>query len=338
MKVSIVIPCYNEEAYIEKCVLSLISSAYPKSLFEVLVCDGGSSDQTLSILKKLSEQHPEIKVLNNTKKTTPYALNLGISHAKNSDVLIILGAHSEVDAYFIAKNVDVLKKHPEVGCAGGVIENVYLSDTAKNIGYAMSSSFGVGNAHFRTGNFEGYVDTVAFGAYRQDVFKEIGLFDTDLTRNQDDEFNYRLLSQSSFKIYLSSQIKCKYYVRGDFTKLWKQYFQYGFWKVYVNKKHRAITTLRQLVPSLLVLNIASLLLAILWLPFLYFVLPSILLYFMLAIFLSWRAQQQGYVFFSVFSSFLILHLSYGLGYLIGIKDFILFGKKIDQGRHTEISR
>ncbi|MFT6715636.1 MAG: GT2 family glycosyltransferase [Saprospiraceae bacterium] len=132
---------------------------------------------------------------------------------------IILGAHSKVAPGFIKENVKCLAEQgSEVGCVGGVIDNVYENDTAEIIGLSMSSSFGVGDSYFRTGNKDGFVDTVAFGAYRKEVFDKIGYFDEDLARNQDDEFNFRLL-KAGYKIFLTQKIKCEYFVRASFSKL-----------------------------------------------------------------------------------------------------------------------
>ena len=197
--VAIVIPCRNEELYIEKCINSILNSNYSLELIHIYVCDGISDDNTIAIVKKLSKENPQIKLLVNQKQTTPFALNLGLKTAKQ-DVKIILGAHAELTPNFIKENVTTLFDKDNVACAGGIINNVYENNTAEIIGLAMSSQFGVGNAHFRTGVKDGFVDTVAFGAYKKEVFDSIGYFDEDLVRNQDDEFNFRLL-KNSFRIY-----------------------------------------------------------------------------------------------------------------------------------------
>ena len=278
------------------------------------------------IVKKLAAQHNNIHLIDNKKQTTPYALNLGLK-ASESDVKIILGAHAEIDSNFIKENVNLLFSQEKIGCTGGVIENVYENETAEIIGAAMSSSFGVGNAHFRTGNKNGYVDTVAFGAYKKEVFDTIGYFDEELARNQDDEFNYRL-TKYGFKIYLSDKIKSKYYVRSSYSKLFMQYYQYGYWKVFVNKKHQTITTIRQLIPMFFVLFIIiGGGLSVLHPYFLTIYISILLLYTTLTIYFAVRKAIN--LFKVPFFSFVIfeLHISYGLGYLIGIINFILFNHK-----------
>lgn len=321
--VDIIIPCRNEESYIEKCILSVFNSNYPLELINVFVCDGESDDNTLEIIKNLKHSYTNLHALQNKKRTTPFALNLGIK-ASSGDVKIILGAHSEVDKNFIKENINSLFKDEGIGCSGGVLENVYENATGQIIGLAMSSSFGVGNAHFRTGNKSGFVDTVAFGAYKKEVFETCGYFDDELVRNQDDEFNFRIIKHG-FKIVLNPEIKCKYHVRGSYRKLFNQYFQYGFWKVYVGKKHKAITTVRQLIPALFVLLLFSTTIS----PIISYKLTilgglGVTAYLILALFFAIKASSSKA--FKILYVFIILHFSYGLGYLKGFLNFILLRK------------
>jgi glycosyltransferase involved in cell wall biosynthesis len=326
LKVSIIIPCRNEEAYIEKCLQSIVETNYPKEKLEVFVVDGMSDDKTRSIIQDYAEKHHYIHLIDNKKQTTPFALNIGIQ-ASVSDVKIILGAHATIDKDYIFHSVNILKNQPETACVGGVIENVYENNVSKVIGKAMSSVFGVGNATFRTGGVDGYVDTVAFGAYRSEVFDKIGYFDEDLVRNQDDEFNFRLIAHG-YKIFLSNSIKSKYYVRASFKKLQKQYFQYGYWKVFVNQKHQTITTVRQLFPALFVLGVFLGFFVVLFFPLMkYFYFMMLGLYVLLASYFSFKKSEKNVDFFAVIFSFLILHFSYGLGYLKGIVDFYIMYKK-----------
>ena len=189
----------------------------------------------------------------------------------------------------------------------------------------MGHPFGVGGAHFRTGARDGYVDTVAFGAYRREVFGRVGWFDEELVRNQDDEFNYRVV-QGGFKIFLSRTVRSKYYVRASYGRLFRQYVQYGYWKVYVNRKHRTITTLRQLVPALFVLYLilAPVLAAVV--PLLRWpLLAVLLLYVAAATFSAYRASARRGDMPGVMRAFITMHVAYGWGYLKGIVRFMLLG-------------
>lgn len=300
---------------------------------EVIVVDGLSEDGTVSAINEVKSAYPFVQVITNPEQTTPYALNYGIGMSRG-DAVLILGAHSEVQRDFITNNISALNNHPDAACVGGIIENAYSEEVSEAIGRAMSSPFGVGNVRFRTGGKAGFVDTVAFGAYRREVFAQVGMFDTTLTRNQDDEFNYRL-TKAGLKIYFDPAIVSRYYVRASFLKLRKQYYQYGYWKVYVAKKHAVVTTWRQLVPLLFFLFLLAVFpvaftvlfsatmgayLGALWL----FVL---LVYVSMNIFFSTRLSAGTVRWRLIFKAVFYLHFFYGKGYFFGLIDFLLLNRQ-----------
>jgi GT2 family glycosyltransferase len=331
MTVSIVIPCLNEENYIERCLRSIEAQHYPSAKLTTYVVDGMSTDATRErirpfLAEKERENTVQFHLIDNPERFTPRALNLGIQ-ASQSDVVIILGAHAELDENFVQENVNALNRFPEAGCVGGVIENVNENATAEVIARAMRSPFGVGNARFRTGGKAGFVDTVAFGAYRREVFEKAGLFDEDLVRNQDDEFNYRL-HRHGFKIYFDPKIRSKYYVRGSFSKLFRQYWQYGYWKVYVNRKHGAVTSIRQMVPFFFVAYLAiTLLIWLLNAEWGGLFIGGAALWLIGALAAAvWQGTPSPQV-TPLIRAFFTLHLSYGLGYAQGLWNFMLLRKK-----------
>lgn len=322
--VGIVIPCLNEERSIQSCIESVFNSDYNGEI-QVVVCDGMSTDNTRLIVSQLSEKFQGLTLLDNKQRHTPAGLNLGLKHL-TTDIKIILGAHATVAKDFVSKNVEALQEHPDAGCVGGIINNIYENENSRIIGLAMSSPFGVGNARFRTGGQDGYVDTVAFGAYRKEVFENVGYFDETLVRNQDDEFNFRL-SSNNYKIFFTDKIQSNYHVRASFSKLYKQYHQYGYWKVYVNKKVKAITSARQLFPAIFVASVMiGALLSFLHPVLLYLWLGGILFYLAAAKIFALRKTVKIKEIILVMYSFIILHWSYGSGYLKGIITFIVLGK------------
>jgi len=190
---------------------------------------------------------------------------------------------------------------------------------ARAIALAQSSLFGVGGVTFRTGRKKpGYVHTVAFGAYRREVFERIGAFDEELVRNQDDEFNFRLI-QAGGKIRLDPSIHSVYYSRTDLCGLWRQYFQYGIYKVRVIQKRRAVPSWRYLVPGAFVLGLlGSLLLALITSqPF--WVLTVAGPYAVANGLASlWTARRDGRTLVVLPLAFLTLHLAFGIGCLWGL--------------------
>lgn len=336
-KVAVVIPCLNEEKYIKACVLSITSSHLDGIDLSVFVVDGISTDDTRSIVSELAATDSRVHLIDNELRVTPVALNLGVKAAAGSDYLIILGAHAEVDSDFIQENLATLLRFPEADCVGGIIENEFENEAARIVGLAMSSPFGVGDATFRTGGKEGFVDTVAFGAYRYDVFKRVGLFDERLVRNQDDEFNFRV-TKSGGKIYFNPTIRSKYFVRSSYSKLSRQYYQYGYWKVFVNRIHHTITTWRQTIPLFFVLFLASF--SVLSFFSSYFsgiLFCGILAWFIGAIVAAMSQKAPTAVWPNLVLVFFILHFFYGLGYAKGILDFILL-KRMPDTQSPNITR
>ncbi|WP_392486646.1 glycosyltransferase family 2 protein [Haloimpatiens sp. FM7315] len=336
--VSIVIPCRNEKNYIKKCLDSFVDQSYSKDLYEVLVCDGMSDDGTRDIIKDYEKKYGNVKLVDNPDLTAPKAMNRGIRTSKK-DIIIIFGAHAYANKDFIKNNVELLNKDENIGCAGGPIETINESLKGEAIALAMSSPFGVGNALFRYAKKEMYVDTVAFGAYRRSTLDKIGYFDEELVRNQDDEINYRVI-KGEFKILLSPVVKSYYYSRASLKKLWKQYFQYGFWKVRVMQKHGKTASVRHLVPmAFVVTNIFGILLGLVFKPILYLWMLEVIAYLCCDIATSLKLSKKNrsvlrYIPFI----FPILHISYGFGFLEGLFTFYVLKSKKYIEKNKKMSR
>lgn len=335
-RVTIVIPCRNEENYIAKNIQSVLDQDYT-GFCEVFVVDGMSTDNTRNIVEEFEKKFPErVKLIDNPKKFTPDALNTGIEKS-SSEIFIILGGHAFLDKSFVSKNVEHLTSDPSLGCTGGVIKNIFENKEGALISKAMSSVFGVGNATFRLGGKKSLVDTVAFGAYWKKVYEQIGGFDEVLVRNQDDDYNFRV-TQAGYKILFDPEIVSHYYVRGSYEQLRKQYFQYGYWKVYVNKKHKLVTSVRQLFPVLFILGILTgISLGFVHSLFWWITGSVVVLYLMMAFTFAIKLADKIAETFSLVRTFLILHFAYGFGYLKGIIDFIFFNRKPGL-RATELTR
>jgi cellulose synthase/poly-beta-1,6-N-acetylglucosamine synthase-like glycosyltransferase len=326
---AIIIACRNEEKYIGRCLDSILALQYDRSLLQVFVCDGSSTDRTPEIVKEYETEYPFIKLLHNHRQTTPFAFNLGIT-SSTADLVMSLGAHAELFPDYLENCLRAFERDPAIGCVGGYAINVMEDETSAIIAAAMSSAFGVGNAYFRTGGKEGYVDTVGIGTYKREVFARVGMYDEELARNQDDEFNFRVI-MAGYKIYLDLRLKTKYYVRASFEKLYRQYYQYGYWKVYVNKKHRTVTTARQLVPLFFVLFLTlGLLISLFHIQLFVTWLVVLLMYLAGGAYAAARAGKKPSHIPKIIFTFFILHWSYGSGYLKGMVDFLILGLKPGQ--------
>ncbi len=253
--VSVLVPVRNEERYIERCLYSLAAQDYPRARFEIVLIDGMSTDATRGTIARFAaESTIDLRLLDNPKQRTAPALNIGLA-ASRGDVIVRVDGHAHVAPDFLSRSVAALIE-TGADCVGGVIESEGDTYLGRAIAVAMSSRFGVGGAAFRTAGAAGPVDTVAFGAYRREVFDRIGGFAEDVDRGEDDEFNYRLLD-SGGTIVLAPEIRAHYTVRGDLRTLWRQYFGYGRAKVEVLRRHPAQARPRQLIPLALVLAFAG---------------------------------------------------------------------------------
>jgi len=329
IKISIVIPCRNEAPYIEECIRAIYAAEVPDEVkINVFVVDGMSNDGTRRIIQQLQEEFLTLKIVDNVQQLTPFAFNLGI-HATSCDYVQIIGARHIISKNYLSVCLQKLNEDSSIWCVGGRLENEYVNETGKVIALAMGTQLGMGIGNFRTLSKSGFTDTVTSPMYPYGVFEKIGFFDEELIRNQDDDFNFRV-TQAGGKIWFDADISLKYYVRGNYKNLWKQFYQYGYWKVYVNRKHRTFTTVRQLIPPLFVMYL--LLFLFTWLfgatvgvagSF------PLIVYLALTAITTNRLVQQDHQlrFGDVFKTFPILHISYGLGYLKGVIDFVLLNKK-----------
>jgi GT2 family glycosyltransferase len=316
--VTAIVPMYNERSHIGECLDSLIDQDYPADLFEVLVVDGMSDDGSRDSVLELARKHDVINLLDNPRRITAAAMNVGIQSA-TGDVIIILSAHSFVASDFVRQNVAYLSK-TGAACVGGPIQSASSSFLGKTISLAMSSPFGVGDALFRYSQKEQYVDTVAFGAYRRQVFDEIGLFDETLVYSEDDEFNYRLCKHGG-KIFLTPAMKSFYHTRMSLGQLWRQYFRYGLGKIRVIQRHPEAAKIRHFVPLIFVSTLLLSGLGGMFNPiFLWLFLSVLISYLVVSFFFSTRiSARNGWKHLPVLPvAFACLHFGYGLGFLAGL--------------------
>lgn len=331
-KVTIICPVYNEERYIGACIESIIAQDYLKEAMEVLFVDGRSKDNTAEIIKAYSRLAPYIRLLDNEHHTVPYALNKGIRKS-DGDVVIRIDGHCTYPSDYVSTLVRYLYSL-EADNVGAVLNTVPAKDTAicHAIAIASSHPFGVGNSRFRIGA-SGIIlaDTVPFGCYRRDVFERIGMFDTDLTRNQDDELNARLTNHDG-KIYLIPQLVINYTARDTIGKMSRMYYQYGLYKPLVNKKLGSPASIRQLFPMLFVLGIiAGGAMSMLSDLILYTYITVLALYFAIGLAIGLKhslSLRRPTLTVLLPYVFLVIHMSYGCGYLKGIYK-VLMNKKFN---------
>ena len=262
--VSIVLPVRDEEPYIEACLESVLAQDYPADHVEILLVDGMSTDRTRELAEKvLAERVADgsARVLDNPRGIAPTAMNIGIS-ASTGEVVVRADGHTVLPAGYVRQSVEALQATGSQ-CVGGAIRTLGTGVTGQAIAAAQSSRFGVGGVAFRTGrSVAGPVDTVPFGAWPRQVFDRIGDFDVELVRNQDDEFAFRL-TQAGGTVWFDPAICTDYFCAPSLRRFWRQYFQYGEYKIRVAQKRNGFASVRHLVPAgFVVAAVASLVVAV----------------------------------------------------------------------------
>src|SRR5215813_8964268 len=321
--VSLIVPCRNEQDYIESCIRSLLAQDLPIGSFEIIVADGLSNDGTRNILARLAAEYTCVRLVDNPGRIVSTGLNTAI-HAARSQIIVRIDVHTQYAPDYVRQCLAVLQ---ETGA-----DNVGGPWVAQGIGYmgravaaAFQSPFAVGGARGHNPHHIGPVDTVYLGCWPREVFDRIGFFDEELVRNQDDEFNLRL-SRAGGLIWQSPRIKSWYHPRASLRSLWRQYTQYGYWKVRVIQKHGMPASMRHLVPAAFVLTMLTLpVTALVW-PWAWWLWGACgILYGAGNLAASVAvARRSSLTLCPVLPAvFACYHLGYGYGFLRGIWGFIL---------------
>ena len=249
--ISVILPVRNEERYIAACVDSIFSQDYPADQMEVIFVDGRSEDRTVELLHAMQKEHPQIVVLDNPNRTVPYAMNIGIAHS-SAPVIVRLDAHAEYPADYIRLSVETLLTK-DCDNAGGVFETHGRGFMGEAIAEMLKTPLGVGNATYRLTTEDGYVDTVPFGCFKRALFDRIGGFDERMTRNQDNELNFRIRKNGG-KIYLNHNIRVQYYCRDTMRGIMKMGYMNGKWNVITMTLVPGSMGVRHFVPLAFVLS------------------------------------------------------------------------------------
>ncbi len=323
INVSVIVPCFNEQATICQLLEAIYGQTYPINEIEVVVADGLSTDRTRAEINKFRINHPqlEIRIIDNVRRIIPSGVNRAIEAAKGKYILR-LDAHSIPSHDYIQNCVKGLEEG--MGDNVGGIWKIHPGGStwiAKAIAVAASHPLGAGDARYRIGGLAQEVDTVPFGAFRRELIDRIGLFDETLLTNEDYEFNVRL-KHSGGRVWMDPSIYSIYFARSTLRDLSKQYWRYGYWKAQMLRKHPKTLRWRQIVPptfvsALLVLGFLSLVWILArWLLAIIVILYTLVI-FSIGIQMSIEQKSISLV-IGVPMATATIHLSWGAAFLWGL--------------------
>ena len=319
-KVSVIVPCYNEQSTIRLLLEALHQQTFPRANMEVIVADGFSKDGTRAVIAAFQKDCPElnVRVVDNTNRSIPSGLNRAIEAARG-EIILRLDAHSQPYPDYIANSVSA---HGEGRGAnvGGVWEIRPGADTwiAKSISVAAAHPLGVGDALYRHTKQAAEVDTVPFGSFHRTLIDQVGFFDESLLSNEDYEFNARVRKFGG-KIWLDPSIRSIYFARATLLELIRQYWRYGFWKWRMLRRYPDTLRWRQALPPLFVLSLIGLVVLSIFIPFARVLLTvELLLYFssmFLAGFYSAFRQHKAYLILGLPLAIPAMHVAWGSGFV-----------------------
>jgi glycosyltransferase involved in cell wall biosynthesis len=320
--VSAIVPCLNEERFISACLDSIIANDYPKDRMEILVVDGGSSDKTKDIIKIYASKNSYLKLLDNPRKITPAAMNVGIKNSKG-EIIIKMDAHSLYQKDYISKCVSHMLESGAEN-VGGILKTIPFANDlpSEAIAICLSHPFGAGMSDFRTGSGGPQkTDAVAFGCYKKKTLESVGGFNENLAKTEDLELNSRI-KKAGGEIMLFPDIVAYYYPTSNtLKKFFRHNFSDGFWLTYPIKFNFFALSLKRLIPAFFVFFLSAFLLlsplSFLARLFVDFILGSYL--FLSLLFSAQIAVRKGAkYFFAMPAVFVCRHVGYGAGSLWGL--------------------
>ena len=319
-KVSIIVPCYNEQSTIRLLLEALCEQTYPRAEMEVIVADGLSTDGTRQVIAAFQKDVPDlsVRVVENGKRSIPSALNRAIEAARG-EILVRMDGHSKPYPDYVAKCISA-HQAGRGDNVGGVWEIRPGAQTwiAKSIAVAAAHPLGVGDALYRHTKQAAEVDTVPFGSFRRTLIEQVGLFDETLLTNEDYEFNARV-RKSGGKIWLDPSIRSVYFARATLLELIHQYWRYGFWKWRMLRRYPDTLRWRQALPPLFVLSLVTLLLLSVFFPVAGLLLVAeLFLYGSIMILAGIHAAlrgQKAYLILGLPLAIFAMHLAWGSGFL-----------------------
>jgi succinoglycan biosynthesis protein ExoA len=320
-RISVIVPMLNESAHVEQLASDFAGQDFAGRV-EVIVADGGSTDDSVPLLLAAADRLGlAVRVVDNPAGWVSHGLNKCF-HEATGDLIVRADCHSRYPTEYLRRCSEASEATGAQNVGGRVVACGH-TPMERAVACAMDNPFGgIGWTRHEGAGGPVEVDTVTFGAFRPEAFRRAGLFDETLRRNQDDEFNLRL-RRNGGRIVLDPSIKLFYTPRGSLRAVFRQYFEYGRWKIPVMRKHRRVLGIRSLAPAAFVISLPVLAVATtIWRPAVWALALEVVAYLSFALYFALaglrRRQESVRLLPRVVAAFLAFHLGYGLGMLRGL--------------------
>ncbi len=327
--VSIIVPCYNEEATIRHLLDAVLAQTYLRGQMELVISDGLSTDRTRAVIAEFQKKHADlaVRVVDNSAKTIPSGLNQAIRES-GGEIIVRLDAHSMPIPEYVERCVSALEAGKGEN-VGGVWDIRAGADTwiAESISFAAAHPLGVGDAMYRLNAKAGAVDTVPFGSFRRSLIERIGAFDETLLSNEDYEFNTRV-RESGGTVWLDPAIRSVYFSRSTLKKLAVQYWRYGFWKLKMLRRYPHTLRWRQALPPVFVFILFVLIVLSLFVGLARYILAAQVLFYFIALGSAGLKlaieKGKGFILIGLPLAIMTMHIFWGAGFLwSGISDLFV---------------
>jgi len=244
--ISLIVPVLNEVMHIQGTIESLLEQDASHVIQEFLFIDGGSRDGTCEIIRRYARSHSSVKLLENPRRTTPVALNIGLRAARG-EYVGILGAHASYPPDYIRICWEELQAHNAAGCSGRLL-TLPADQTlgARLAAWCMGHRFASSGISARTRR-EGYANTIPYPVFRKQALIDAGGYDETLDRNQDNEMNERLRA-NGHRLYLTARTQAAYYARPGIVSLLAHAYNTGKWNGKTVRRRRGGLSLYHFVP------------------------------------------------------------------------------------------
>lgn len=247
---------FNEERYLQRCLDHVVAQDYPPELVRIWLVDGGSTDRTVEIARRIADAEPRLTLIADGRRLNlPEALNVAIERSAG-ELIAKIDAHGYPELDFLSRAVAAFAS-PEIGCVGGMPIQEGETRFGEALAAARGSRFGVGGGTYAVKGDRRFVDSVQCGVYRRSVLERVGAFDPLMNFGEDDELNWRV-TQAGYRILLDRHIRFHYITRATWREAYRQYRNYGEARVRVVRRHPEFLRPHHLAPVLLVAGGATL--------------------------------------------------------------------------------